>query len=66
VVETSDLPLNISREMLQSNAILDKIKSSLIKKVLAELKKIMKNDSESYNKFYDNFKLMIKEGVYYE
>jgi len=66
VVETSDLPLNISREMLQSNAILDKIKKSLVKKVLTELKKIMKNDKELYKKFFENFKLMLKEGVYYE
>jgi len=66
VVETSDLPLNVSREMLQSNTVLDKIKTSLIKKILSELKKIMKNDPESYTKFFDNFKLMIKEWVYYE
>jgi len=66
VVETSDLPLNISREMLQSNAVLDKIKKSLVKKVLSELKKIMTKDKELYNKFFENFKLMIKEWVYYE
>lgn len=40
VVETSDLPLNISREMLQSNTTLEKIRSSLTKKILSELKKI--------------------------
>lgn len=41
VVETSDLPLNISREMLQSNATLEKIRKNLTKKVLSELKKVM-------------------------
>lgn len=66
VVETSDLPLNISREMLQSNWVLEKIKASLIKKVLVELKKIMKNDPESYDKFLQNFRMMLKEWVYYE
>ena len=48
VVETSDLPLNISREMLQSNMVLDTIKKSLVKKVVAELKKVMKNDPDTY------------------
>ena len=66
VVETSDLPLNISREMLQSNMVLDTIKKSLVKKVVAELKKVMKNDSDTYDKFYENYKLMLKEGTYYE
>ncbi len=66
VVETSDLPLNISREMLQSNAVLDKIKKSLVKKVINELKKTAENDKEWFEKFYSNFKLMLKEWVYYE
>jgi len=47
--------------MLQSNAVLDKIKKSLVKKVLSELKKIMAKDKDLYNKFFDNFKLMLKE-----
>jgi molecular chaperone HtpG len=47
--------------MLQSNAVLDKIKKSLVKKVLSELKKIMTKDKDLYNKFFDNFKLMLKE-----
>lgn len=66
VVETSDLPLNISREMLQSNAILDKIKKSLVKKVLWELKKVMKNDKEAYLKFLDNYWQVVKEWIHYE
>lgn len=66
VVETSDLPLNISREMLQSNAVLDKIKSGLQKKIIAELKKTMKKSPEDYNKFLENFGQFLKEGIYYE
>ncbi|MDD3646630.1 MAG: molecular chaperone HtpG [Candidatus Gracilibacteria bacterium] len=66
VVETSDLPLNISREMLQSNTTLDKIKKGLTKKVLAELKKTMNNNEEDYNKFLENYSRVLKEGIYYE
>lgn len=43
VVETSDIPLNVSRELLQSNATLEKIKKGLTKKVMSELKKNLKN-----------------------
>ena len=66
VVETTDLPLNISREMLQSNAVLDKIKKSLVKKVLSELKKLRTKDPEKFSKFFENYGAIIKEGVYYE
>lgn len=66
VVETTDLPLNISREMLQSNAVLDKIKKSLIKKVLGELKKLRVKNPEGYGKFFENYGAILKEGVYYE
>jgi len=66
VVETTDLPLNISREMLQSNAILEKIKKSLVKKVLSELKKLRVKNPEGYNKFFENYGNILKEGVYYE
>ena len=61
VVETSDLPLNISREMLQSNATLDKIKKSLTKKVIAELTKEMKKNPEDYKKFLENYSQLLKE-----
>ncbi len=66
VVETNDLPLNISREMLQSNKTLDTIKKSLIKKILWELKKIRENEAEKYTKFFSNYGAILKEGVYYE
>ncbi|MCH8519097.1 molecular chaperone HtpG [Candidatus Gracilibacteria bacterium] len=66
VVETSDLPLNISREMLQSNKTLDTIKKSLIKKILSELKKLRKDDGVKYATFFKNYGNILKEGVYYE
>jgi len=66
VVETTDLPLNISREMLQSNATLETIKKSLIKKVLGELKKLRVKNPEGYAKFFENYGAILKEGVYYE
>jgi molecular chaperone HtpG len=55
VVETTDLPLNISREMLQSNATLEKIKKSLVKKVVGELKKLRTKDAVAYGKFFQNY-----------
>lgn len=66
VVETSDLPLNISREMLQSNTALEKIKKSLTKKVIQELKKLMEKDKNEYLKFLENYWNILKEGIYYD
>lgn len=66
VVETNDIPLNVSRELLQSNTVLEKIKKWLIKKVLTELKKSLKNSPEDYDKFLSAFGNFIKEWVYYE
>lgn len=66
VVETSDIPLNVSRELLQSHTTLEKIKKGLVKKVIAELKKNMKNNSENYDVFLKNYSNLIKEGIYYE
>lgn len=64
LVDSSDLSLNISREMLQQNKQLEKIASSIEKKVLAELKKIKENDYEKYVKFFDAYGLNIKWGIY--
>ena len=66
VIETNDLPLNISREMLQDNTILDKIKKWLTKKVIWELKKTLKNNKEDYLKFWTNYGKVVKEGIHYE
>ena len=61
VVETNDLPLNISREMLQSNKTLDTIKKSLIKKILSELQKLRKADPVKYATFFKNYGNILKE-----
>ena len=66
VVETSDLPLNISREMLQSNTALDKIKKGLTKKVIWEFKKTLKNKREDYEVFWKNYWKVLKEWIHYE
>ena len=63
VIDSSDLPLNISREILQQNRIMSKIKSNAVKKVLNKLKDIAK-DKDKYANFFEQFGRLIKEGVY--
>jgi len=64
VVDSEDLPLNISREMLQSNPVLAKIKSGLTKRVLKNLAKKAENDPEGFAEFWTNFGPVLKEGLY--
>ena len=64
VVDSEDLPLNISREMLQHNPALAKIKKALTKRVFNELKKKAEKSPEDYSKFWDNFGAVMKEGLY--
>jgi molecular chaperone HtpG len=64
VVDSQDLPLNVSREMLQHNPVLAKIKSGLVKRVLSELKKKAADDEASYAVFWENFGAVLKEGIY--
>ncbi|MTI09399.1 molecular chaperone HtpG [Curvivirga aplysinae] len=64
VVDSEDLPLNISREMLQNNPILSKIRAGITKKVMGELEKRAESDTESYNEFWANFGMVLKEGLY--
>ena len=61
VVDTEDLPLNVSREMLQTTPVLGRIRKALIGRVLSELKNRAK-DAEDYGKFWDNFGAVLKEG----
>lgn len=63
VVDSEDLPLNVSREMLQNNPMLTKIKQGLTKRVLGDLVKFADN-KEAYGKFWDNFGAVLKEGLY--
>jgi molecular chaperone HtpG len=63
VVDSEDLPLNISRETLQHNATLEKIKKSITKRVLSELSKKKEKDREDYLLFWNNFGGVLKEGL---
>ena len=63
VIDSSDLPLNVSREILQQNRVLAKIKSNSVKKILDKIKTIAKDDNK-YSQFYNEYGRMIKEGVY--
>ena len=63
VIDSEDLPLNVSREILQHNVILEKIKKSSVKKILNELKKIKKNDIKKYEKIWELFGKVLKEGL---
>ena len=64
VVDSEDLPLNISREMLQNNAVLNKIRSGLTGRVLRELESKSEKDKDAYAAFWDNFGAVLKEGLY--
>ena len=63
LVDSDDLPLNISRENLQHSLVLDKIRKSLVNKVLSELKKKAVESEEEYLKFWNNFGAVLKEGL---
>ena len=64
VVDSSDLPLNVSREILQENPLLLKIQKAVTTKVLAELQKMLDNDPEKYRKFFREFGKILKEGIH--
>ena len=63
VVDTEDLPLNVSREMLQATPVLARIRRAVTNRVLTELKTRAK-DAESYAKFWENFGAILKEGIW--
>lgn len=63
VVDSEDLPLNVSREMLQNNPVLGKIRAGLTKRILGDLGKAAK-DNPDYSTFWENFGSVIKEGIY--
>ncbi|HFU74127.1 MAG TPA: molecular chaperone HtpG [Helicobacteraceae bacterium] len=64
VIDSADLPLNVSREILQSNPVMNKIKTASVKKVLSELSKMAKKDTEKYATFINEFGNVLKEGLY--
>jgi len=64
VVDSEDLPLSISREMLQHNPLVAKIRAALVKRSLAELAKLAEKEPESYADFWRDFGPVLKEGLY--
>ena len=64
VVDSQDISLNISREMLQNNPIIEKIKKGITNKVLNEINSIAKKDDAKFLDFWKNFGAVIKEGLY--
>ena len=62
VIDSSDLPLNVSREILQHNKLIDSMKSGSVKKILSLLDKMAANDKEKYAEFWEQFGRVMKEG----
>jgi len=63
VVDSDDLPLNVSRELLQHNKKIDSIRSANVKRVLGLLEKMSKNEPDNYKKFWNEFGNVLKEGT---
>jgi molecular chaperone HtpG len=66
VVDSSDLPLNVSREILQSNKQIEVIKKNITKKVFDTLTDMKKNDNDAYVKFHQEFGRVLKEGIHFD
>jgi len=64
VIDSEDLPLNISREMLQKNPILSQIKNAVTSRVLSELESFASRDPKGYETFFETFGAVLKEGIY--
>ena len=64
VVNSADLPLNISREMIQESPILAAIKKSVTGRILSELEKLAEKDAAAYGKIWEAFGPIFKEGIY--
>ncbi|ECV2892075.1 molecular chaperone HtpG, partial [Campylobacter coli] len=64
IIDVEDLPLNVSREILQENQILKDVKEASVKKILSELEKFKNKDKEKYLSFFKNFGKVLKEGLY--
>jgi len=64
VVDTEDLSLNISREILQNNAVINKISNAITKRVLKEIQELKKKKPDEFKDFWKNFGPVVKEGLY--
>ena len=63
IIDSNDLPLNVSRELLQDNRVVQNIRSGCTKRVLTMVEKLSRTEDDSYEKFWDNFGQVLKEGV---
>ena len=63
VIDCADLPLNVSREILQDNQLVRKIRAAIIKRVLDKIASLAKNDAENFKTFWQEFGKVVKEGV---
>tara|TARA_Y100000748_G_scaffold290562_1_gene277315 strand:- start:199 stop:2046 length:1848 start_codon:yes stop_codon:yes gene_type:complete len=64
IIDSEDLPLNVSRETLQFNPMIDRINKRVVNQILKELTKIAEKDKEKYNIFWKHFGSVLKEGIY--
>ncbi len=64
LVDTADLPLNVSREMIQESPLLASIRKGVTNRVLGDLAKLADNDAEAYARIWENFGVVLKEGLY--
>ena len=64
VVDSEDLPLNVSRETLQKNAIIERISKAVVAKILGRLKELADSEPQSYRDFWKNFGAVVKEGLH--
>ena len=64
IIDSEDLPLNVSREILQQNKILSNIRNASVNKLLAEFKRLSENEKEKYSTFIKEFNRPLKEGLY--
>ncbi len=62
VIDSNDLPLNVSREILQSSAVIDSIRAGSVKKILGQLEQMAENEAEKYATFWKEFGQVLKEG----
>ena len=66
VVDSSDLPLNVSREMLQDDVVIKRIRKSLVSKLLSTLKSMKDKRPDDYKKFFAAFGRILKEGAHFD
>ena len=64
VIDSEDLPLNVSRELLQTSPVITRIKNAVVRRVMTELKKKAEKQPEEYKKFWETFGAVLKEGIY--